>query len=111
MSPDWIIKTWDVYWQALEIKCPRWKNYVKYYLENKIPDEYKNQVVNYFLVMEDLECLHFMIFNPDTINRLKHYKIIEVTRADLEVPIRKAEEKLADFKKNRNTLKDNLIKW
>ena len=111
LSPDGIIKTWDVYWQALEIKCPRWKNYVKYYLENKIPDEYKNQVVNYFLVMEDLECLHFMIYNPDTINGLPDYKIITVTRADLEVEIRQAEEKLTGFKTRWNTLKDNLLQW
>jgi len=109
LSPDGIIKTWKVYWEALEIKCPRWKNYVKYYIENKIPDEYKNQVINYFIVMEDLQKLYFMIYSPDTINWLPEYKIIEITRADLEVDIRKAEEKLVWFKTRFNTLKQELL--
>lgn len=111
LSPDWIIKTWEVYWEAVEIKCPRGKNYVKYYIEGIIPKEYKSQVINYFLVMEDLELLHFMIYNPDVINWLSEYKIIEVTRVELQKEIDKAEEKLADFKTKWNTLKDNLLTW
>jgi len=50
-----------------------------------------------------------MIYNPDTINGLPDYKIITVTRADLEVEIRQAEEKLTGFKTRWNTLKDNLL--
>ena len=109
LSPDWIIKNWDKYTEAVEIKCPRWPNYVKYYIENKIPEDYKNQVINYFIVMEDLEKLYFMIYSNDTINWLEPYKIIEVTRQDLQQEIDKAEEKIIIFKEKWNKLKSKLI--
>lgn len=122
LSPDWIIATnevavditdeWPIteiiYWEALEIKCPRWKNYVKYYIENKIPEEYKQQVINYFIVMEDLEKLYFMIYSNDTINGLPPYKIIEVTREELEQDLKKAEERILSFKEQFNILKWQL---
>ena len=108
LSPDGIIKNWDKYTEALEIKCPMWKNYIKYYIEEKIPDEYKNQVINYFIVIEDLEKLYFMIYNPDVINGLEKYKIIEVTRQDLQDDIAKAIQKLELFKKDFYLLKNRL---
>ncbi len=114
LSPDWIIKTWEVYWEALEIKCPRWKNYVKYLIEDKIPKEYFNQVLNYFMVMEDLETLYFMIYNPDVVNWLKEYHIITVTRKELQKDIDKAEIKLKDFRIKWEELENNLLnkqKW
>mgnify|MGYP003984281511 CR=1 FL=1 len=108
LSPDGIIKNWELYTEALEIKCPRWKNYVKYYIENKIPDEYKNQVINYFIVMDDLEKLYFMIYSNDTINWLPTYKIIEITREQLATEITKAEVKITKFKTEWDNLKNKL---
>ena len=114
LSPDWIIdscgwlsdKPW--YTKAIEIKCPRWKNYIKYLLEDKIPDEYKWQVVNYFVVMEDLEELDFIIYNPDCSEEIKSLHIINVTREELQEDINKASKKLKDFKKQWDELDNNL---
>ena len=109
LSPDGIIKNGDKYTEALEIKCPMGKNYIKYYVEEIIPKEYKLQVVNYFIVMEDLEILYFMIYNPDVKEGLEKYKIIEVTRSELEADIKKAEERLKKFKQSFDILKNNLL--
>lgn len=113
LSPDGIIETWEnVYWRAIEIKCPRGKNYVKYLLEDVIPKEYLTQVINYFIVMKDLEKLDFIIYNPDVIKGIPEIHIIKVTREDLQKDIGKAQDKLIIFKKGWDGLKDNLLeKW
>jgi len=110
LSPDWIILDEDcgLYKWAIEIKCPMWKNYVKYLLEDKIPDEYKWQVVNYFLVMEDLEWLDFVIYNPDVSSEIPSIHIIKVTREDMKKEIDKAEWRLLEFKEGWEELENNL---
>ena len=110
LSPDGIIETtpW-IYWESLEIKCPRGKNYVKYLIEDILPKEYEPQVLNYFMVMEDLETLYFMMYNPDTIWPLKKFHIITVTREQLQDKINKAEEKLETFKAKRTKWIETLL--
>lgn len=110
LSPDGIVLDEDsgLYTWSVEIKCPMWKNYVKYLLEDKIPDEYRWQVVNYFMVMEDLEWLDFIIYNPDVSSEIKDIHIIRVTRNDLIEDINKAEEKLKTFRKKWEELEDKL---
>lgn len=109
LSPDGIIKDmYGKYTEALEIKCPRGKNYMKYYIEGVLPSDYKHQVINYFLVMSDLKLLHFMIFNPETIKDFPTYKIIEVTREELQDDLKKAEQKLDAFKQKFNQVKNEI---
>lgn len=104
LSPDWIIITditdnkEPIYWKAIEIKCPWAKNHTKYIIENKIPDEYKNQILNYFLVMPDLEELDFITFNPDYYIKEKQLFIINIKRKDLEKDLEKAKIKILDFR-------------
>jgi len=105
LSPDWIIitditdKKEPIYWKAIEIKCPWNKNHSKYIIENKIPDEYKNQILNYFLVMDDLKELDFITFNPDFYIKDKRLFIINIKREDLEKELEKANDKIIDFRK------------
>jgi len=113
LSPDGIIDMWydePVYTKAIEIKCPMWKNYIKYLLEDKIPDEYKPQVINYFIVIPDLEELDFIIYNPNVSIEIKDLHIITVTRQDLQKEIKNAESKLEEFKWNWDKLKNTLLK-
>ncbi len=112
LSPDGIILDEDtgLYTKAVEIKCPRWKNYIKYLLEDKIPDEYKGQVLNYFIVMEDLDVLDFIIYNPDVSDSIKDIHIITVTRKDLQKDIDKAEEKVKDFRRKWEELEGKIKK-
>lgn len=99
LSPDWIIKIDNVYKKAVEIKCVWAKNHTKYIIENKIPDDYKNQVLTYFLVMEDLEELDFVIFNPDFYIKEKQLFTIRITREELQKDLEKAEDKIIEFRK------------
>ena len=51
--------------EAIEVKCMGGKNHIKMLIENKIPDEYYWQAIQYFVVNERLEKLYFVGYNPD----------------------------------------------
>lgn len=80
---------------AIEIKCPDTSTHVKYIRHNKIPTDYKYQVICYFIVNEDLEWLDFVTF--DNRFSLKPIHIIRITRIELQEEILEVEEKLKVF--------------
>lgn len=112
LSPDWLIwKELDpgvmLYHKAVEVKCPGGKNFVKWMIEDKIPDDYLWQVVNYFLVADTIQELDFVIYNPEFYLKEKQMHIINVTREDLADPIARAEERLKLF---RPIWEENILK-
>lgn len=80
-SPDGLIGETE----AIEVKCPGGKNYVKAWITNQIPEEYAWQVAQYFIVNEKLEKLYFVLYHPDISVHPMH--IMEITRAELEKEI------------------------
>lgn len=119
LSPDWLIKTWemdftdwiewnirDVYWEAIEIKCPMWDNSANFYKYKfqwitalrKDKAKYIWQVVHNFIVNEDLEKLYFIVYNPN-INAEMQIHVIEITREELEEEINDCEKRIKEFRK------------
>ncbi len=100
-SPDGLIVGRDD--EDVEVKCPGGKNYVKMWLTNKVPDEYYWQLVQAFIVNENLQKRYFVGYNPDISIHPIH--IIEVTRESLLVDIGRAEEQQNEFLESvENTL-------
>jgi hypothetical protein len=105
ISPDGIIidkvgETKDgeiIIRKAVEVKGPLGKNFVKYWIEDKIPSEYFWQVVHYFVVIDTLESLDFIIHNPEPHDARVRTKTITVTRAELKDKILLAECAIAEF--------------
>ncbi len=97
-SPDWLIEIDWKYKEAVEIKCPWGKNFVKYSIEWVIPAEYYDQILTYFLVNEDLERLYFIVFHPDFYLTDKKMKVIEITRDEIKKDLEEIESKLLDFR-------------
>lgn len=83
-SPDGLIGDEE----AIEVKCMGGKNHVKLWLTNEVPEEYKWQVVQYFIVNEKLKTVYFVGYNPDIPIHPLH--IIEVKREDMEEYIKGA---------------------
>lgn len=110
LSPDGVIFSSEKIKKAIEIKCPLSKNFVRYILENKIPEEYKYQVIMYFLVISELEELDFVLYNPDFYIKEKRFFIINVKRSELEAEIYKAEVKIELFRKKWVENIKNLLK-
>jgi hypothetical protein len=67
--------------QAAEVKCPESDEVVKAYLTNQYPQEYKPQVVKYFVVNENLRKLYFIVYT-DMIPGLE-LQVFEIAREDV----------------------------
>ena len=85
VSPDGLIKIDGKYKGAVEVKCPSSKKHVEYMRIDRIPSEYKRQVVHYFVVVEDLEWLDFVSYDPRLDQKKLH--IHRVTREKLQEDI------------------------
>lgn len=98
ISPDGIIRNEEgKIIKAIEVKAPSPKIFVKYFLSDKIPDEYFWQVVHYFIILEDLKELDFIAYNPDFYAEKIRMKKILVTREELQESIQLAKTCLAEF--------------
>lgn len=103
-SPDGLIGKNE----AIEVKCMGGKNHIKMCITNEVPDEYKWQVVQYFIVNEDLEKLYFVGYNPDIPSR--SLKIIEVAREDIQEKIQEAKFAQNKFLDEVDEVLSTLIK-
>ena len=63
-SPDRLIKVGDKYTGAVEVKCLSSARHLQILIEDKIPAEYESQIMQYFIVNDDLEVLHFVSYDP-----------------------------------------------
>jgi putative phage-type endonuclease len=105
-SPDGYIKNTDDT-EAIEVKSMGGKNHVKLWLTNEVPDEYEWQVVQYFVVNDELQKLYFVGYNPQIPVHPLH--IIEVSRD--ESKIQKAKEAQKIFLDDVNDILKNIINF
>lgn len=94
--------------EAVEIKAMGGKNHVKMWLTNKVPDEYEWQVVQYFVVNENLKKLYFVGYNPDIPVHPLH--IIEVKREDIALDIENARKSQEAFLQEVDSILQTIIK-
>lgn len=95
VSPDGVIDDAE---EAIEVKCLSSALHIKAYLTKEVPDEYEMQVLQYFIVNENLQTLHFAFYDPrfvmffgQTGSKAKlDFFVIKVERKSLE-------EKIAEF--------------
>jgi len=123
LSPDGLIKNSEgKYTEAVEVKCPDSKKAILYKIHNQmpmeetglmgvkgplagapflgIPADYKWQVVHYFVVNEDLERLHFVVYDERFIGEEMKLYIVTVERKNeiLQEAIAKELESLESFR-------------
>lgn len=72
---------------AIEIKCLSSANHIKAIYENKLPDEYRAQIINYFLINENLKTLYFSMYDPRFFNEELQLKIFTIDRWQIEQDI------------------------
>ena len=71
---------------GVEIKSPGVVNHLEIVMTNKIPDEYWDQCIQYFVVCDEMKYLYFVSYNPIIIE--KPIIIIKIERKDVEKDIR-----------------------
>lgn len=99
-SPDGVVLEKKKPVIGLEIKCPTTKVYVEYFIEtciendivsqnqkgiDKVPDQYRIQVIQSFLVNKEQRELHFFIYNPTLAKN--NWIFITVERSEIESEI------------------------
>ena len=90
ISPDGTITKRGKCKEAVEVKCLGSDAVVEAYLAGKPPKEYDAQIIKYFVVNQDLETLHFVIYT-DVIPGLE-MQIFDIQRKDVEPKIEEARE-------------------
>lgn len=86
VSPDGVISKTE----AVEVKCLSSASHIEAYLKNEIPDEYKDQGIQYFIVNEKLKKLYFVFYDPRI--PVKDYFTIEIKRSDIKSQIQQYKE-------------------
>lgn len=71
--------------EAVECKCLSSARHIEAYLTHKIPDDYKYQMLQYFIVNEQLEKLHFAFYDPRVL--AKPFFFITINREDVQEDI------------------------
>lgn len=86
LSPDGLIADEDgVYRQAVEVKCLGSARHIEAVLEDRIPQDYEMQALQYFIVISELEVLYFVFYDPRIIAKPLH--IVQLAREDYEADI------------------------
>ena len=80
-SPDGLIKDGKFYTEAVEVKCLSSPRHLQALVENKVPDEYEAQKLQYFIVNPKLNTLYFVFYDDRVRSNPLH--IIEIHRKDL----------------------------
>jgi len=70
---------------AVEVKCLASAKHIQAIVENKIPDEYELQVLQYFICNEKLERLYFVMYDPRIVAR--PLVVFTIFREDLQTDI------------------------
>lgn len=82
VSPDGGIEIDGEYVAAVEMKCLGGARHLQAVLENKVPGEYWEQAIQYFVINEKLETLYFCFYHPLIPSRKLH--VIELTRDQMD---------------------------
>lgn len=84
-SPDGLIKNRGKWTEAIEIKCLSPARHLQAVVEDKIPEEFESQKIQYFVVNDELKTLYFVFYDPRVL--AIPYHVIEVHRKDIEEKI------------------------
>lgn len=80
VSPDGVVSETE----ALEIKCLNSASHIEAWLTKKVPKDYDEQVLQYFIVNDKLETLYFCFYDP---RMPKDFFFFTINRADIEEQI------------------------
>ena len=105
-SPDGLIEKDGKYIGAVEIKCISPARHLQAVIENKIPDEFESQKVQYFVVNDDLQTLYWLFYDPRV--TATPYHCIEVKREEIADKIEFFKQYQIDTLKEINEIIERL---
>ena len=103
-SPDGIIDIWS--W--IEIKCLNTANHLAYVAANKVPTEFKPQIINYFVTNKDLQIVYFILYDPRVKTKHLQLHVVEVSRESVADEIKEGYDKIVKFLDYKDELYNSL---
>lgn len=91
--------------EAVEVKCLNSAAHIEAYLTQEIPDEYEYQVIQAFVVNEELEKLYFIFYDP---RMPKDFFYIEIARTSIQDKVNECLELEIMVLNEINKLEDEL---
>lgn len=82
ISPDGFMENKE----AIEVKCLSSARHIEAKLTNQYPKEYHEQIMQYFIVNDNLEKLHFVMYDPRMPENLQIVAFV-INRSDVEQDI------------------------
>lgn len=108
LSPDGLILDGaEIPMAGVEVKCPSTKKHVEYIRTNRVPAEYKKQVFHYFALVETIETMYFVSYDPRFEIRPIH--IVTIHREDIIDDLKEYEEGLTKFIKKLDKYESEII--
>lgn len=91
---------------AVEIKCLASHKHIRAIIEGKYPDEYREQILQYFIVNDDLETLYFVMYD----DRVPSHpiEIFQILRSEVEEKLELYKEKQLEVLKEINEIVERL---
>ncbi len=99
VSPDGVIGKLE----AVETKCLSSARHIQAYITQQVPAEYEEQVVQYFIVNEQLRTLWLAFYDPRI--PCKDFFFLEIKRVDVEDEI----EEYLEFQRNELAEVDRIV--
>lgn len=81
ISPDGYVEKGKVAVEAVECKCLSSARHIEAFLTQKVPNEFKYQMLQYFIVNDDLKKLYFAFYDPRLL--AKPFFILTVERKEV----------------------------
>jgi putative phage-type endonuclease len=82
VSPDGYIHEWKA---AVEVKCLSSARHIEAFLTKEIPDEYRFQIMQYFMVNDEIDRVYMVFYDPRIPCKEMFY--LEINRTDMEEEI------------------------
>lgn len=92
---------------GVEVKCPSSKRHIQYLRQNKLPNDYKWQVLGSFIINPDLQWYDFMSYDPRVSQR--PYFIHRTLREDVLPELNKAVDDLRKFFTKLEDYKSDIL--
>jgi predicted phage-related endonuclease len=102
LSPDGVVSPT----KAVEVKCLKSGLHIQAYIEGKIPSDYTDQALMYFIVNEKLKTLYFVFYDPRVPSKPFHH--IELNRSELKDDIDLYKAQLLDKIKRMDEIINKL---
>lgn len=93
VSPDGLIKEGGKYTEAVEVKCLSTSRHLQMLVEGEVPEDYWWQMLQYFIVIDTLQKLHFCSYDPRMVGN--ELVVITVKREEVQEDV----DKWLDYQK------------